>query len=110
MFLDFSTLNWWLLSLIEGHKIKSSFFFPCMIQFFCWFWKLFLHCIFVPLTEYQWHCNAFQGKKVKCSTSQVKHRLFIGNIPRNWAEDDLKRTVTSIGPGIIKVELLKVSA
>ncbi|CAL9203914.1 unnamed protein product [Musa hybrid cultivar] len=49
----------------------------------------------------------FKGKKVKCSTSQVKHRLFIGNIPRNWAEDDLKRTVTSIGPGIIKVELLK---
>ncbi|THU44682.1 hypothetical protein C4D60_Mb02t09930 [Musa balbisiana] len=52
----------------------------------------------------------FKGKKVKCSTSQVKHRLFIGNIPRNWAEDDLKRTVTSIGPGIIKVELLKVKA
>ncbi|RRT63223.1 hypothetical protein B296_00011597 [Ensete ventricosum] len=61
----------------------------------------------VTEVKYQWHCNAFQGKKVKCSTSQVKHRLFIGNIPRNWAEDDLKRTVTSIGPGIIKVELLK---
>ncbi|WOK99167.1 heterogeneous nuclear ribonucleoprotein R [Canna indica] len=49
----------------------------------------------------------FKGKKVKCSTSQAKHRLFIGNIPRNWVEGDLKKIVTSIGPGVNKVELMK---
>lgn len=49
-----------------------------------------------------------QGKKVKCSASQAKHRLFIGNVPRNWGEADMKKAVTEIGPGVISVELLKV--
>jgi hypothetical protein len=50
----------------------------------------------------------FQGKKIKCSTSQAKHRLFIGNVPRNWGEEDMKKAVTESGPGVISVELLKV--
>lgn len=54
------------------------------------------------------HAFDFQGKKIKCSTSQAKHKLFIGNIPRSWAEEDLKKTVTGIGPGVEVVELLKV--
>lgn len=41
------------------------------------------------------------------STSQVKNRLFIGNIPRNWVEDDLKKVVTKVGPGVNLVELKK---
>ncbi|XP_042390894.1 heterogeneous nuclear ribonucleoprotein Q-like isoform X1 [Zingiber officinale] len=49
----------------------------------------------------------FKGKKVKCSMSQAKHRLYVGNIPRNWTEDDLKRVVTTIGPGVNKVNLIK---
>lgn len=49
----------------------------------------------------------FQGKKIKCSTSQAKHKLFIGNIPKSWQEEDLKKTVTEIGPGVEVVELLK---
>ncbi|PQP92442.1 heterogeneous nuclear ribonucleoprotein R [Prunus yedoensis var. nudiflora] len=42
--------------------------------------------------------------------SQAKHRLFIGNVPRNWGEEDMKKAVTDIGPGVISVELLKVKA
>ncbi|KAG6487615.1 hypothetical protein ZIOFF_056205 [Zingiber officinale] len=49
----------------------------------------------------------FKGKKVKFSKSQAKHRLFIGNVPRNWMEDDLKKVVTTIGPGVNKVDLIK---
>ncbi|XP_057960853.1 heterogeneous nuclear ribonucleoprotein Q [Malania oleifera] len=48
-----------------------------------------------------------KGKKIKCSTSQAKHRLFIGNVPRNWGEEDMKKIVTEIGPGVNAVELLK---
>ncbi|THF96480.1 hypothetical protein TEA_017076 [Camellia sinensis var. sinensis] len=51
-----------------------------------------------------------QGKKIKCSTSQAKHKLFIGNVPRNWGEENMKKVVTKIGPGVIAVELLKVKA
>ncbi|KAJ0985529.1 hypothetical protein J5N97_003885 [Dioscorea zingiberensis] len=49
----------------------------------------------------------FKGKKIKCSTSQAKHRLFIGNVPRSWVEDDLKKVVKKIGPGVNKVDLMK---
>jgi len=49
-----------------------------------------------------------QGRKIKCSTSQAKNRLFIGNIPRSWGEKDLKKVVTDIGPGVTAVELVKV--
>ncbi|XP_041027915.1 heterogeneous nuclear ribonucleoprotein Q isoform X1 [Juglans microcarpa x Juglans regia] len=51
--------------------------------------------------------SELKGKKIKCSTSQAKHRLFIGNVPRNWDDEDLKKAVTDIGPGVISVELLK---
>ncbi|KAL5545827.1 hypothetical protein UlMin_005514 [Ulmus minor] len=51
--------------------------------------------------------SEFKGRKIKCSTSQAKHRLFIGNVPRNWGEDDMKKAVTNVGPGVISVELLK---
>lgn len=49
----------------------------------------------------------FKGKKVKCSTSQAKHRLFIGNVPRSWGEEDLRKVVTEVGPGVTAVELVK---
>ncbi|KAJ9695088.1 hypothetical protein PVL29_010539 [Vitis rotundifolia] len=48
-----------------------------------------------------------KGRKIKCSTSQVKHRLFISNVPRNWGEEDMKKVVTEIGPGVNLVELWK---
>ena len=50
-----------------------------------------------------------QGKKIKCSTSQAKHRLFLSNIPRSWGEEDLSKFVAEVGPGITNVQLVKVS-
>lgn len=49
----------------------------------------------------------FKGKKIKCSTSQAKHRLFIGNVPRDWVQDDLRKAVTNVGPGVVTVDLMK---
>lgn len=49
----------------------------------------------------------FKGKKIKCSTSQAKHRLFIGNVPRSWGDEDLRKVVTQIGPGVTGIELVK---
>ncbi|XP_021279000.1 heterogeneous nuclear ribonucleoprotein R-like [Herrania umbratica] len=49
----------------------------------------------------------FKGRKIKCSTSQSKHRLFIGNIPRSWGEEDLRKVVSEVGPGVTGLELVK---
>ncbi|XP_015581582.2 heterogeneous nuclear ribonucleoprotein Q [Ricinus communis] len=49
----------------------------------------------------------FKGRKIKCSTSQANHRLFLGNVPRDWEEKDMMQVVMKIGPGVISVELLK---
>ncbi|XP_022957931.1 heterogeneous nuclear ribonucleoprotein Q-like [Cucurbita moschata] len=49
----------------------------------------------------------FKGKKIKCSSSQAKHRLFMGNVPRSWGEEDLRKVVMDIGPGVTAVELVK---
>ncbi|KAH7541756.1 hypothetical protein FEM48_Zijuj02G0001500 [Ziziphus jujuba var. spinosa] len=38
---------------------------------------------------------------------KAKHRLFIGNVPRSWGEEDLKKVVTDVGPGVTGVELVK---
>lgn len=45
---------------------------------------------------------------MKCSTSQANHKLFIGNVPRNWGEENMKKAVKKTGPGVNLVELLKV--
>ncbi|CAH2064292.1 unnamed protein product [Thlaspi arvense] len=52
----------------------------------------------------------FKGKRIKCSTTQAKHRLFLGNVPRNWTETDIKKAANRIGPGVQNVELPKVKA
>ncbi|TVU50788.1 hypothetical protein EJB05_02178 [Eragrostis curvula] len=49
-----------------------------------------------------------KGKKIKVSSSQAKNKLFIGNVPRNWTQDDFKKAVEEVGPGVLKVDLLKV--
>ncbi|XP_024024788.1 heterogeneous nuclear ribonucleoprotein Q isoform X1 [Morus notabilis] len=51
--------------------------------------------------------SELKGRKIKCSTSQAKHRLFIGNVPRNWDEEDMKKALMDVGPGVVSVELLK---
>ncbi|KDP34291.1 hypothetical protein JCGZ_12820 [Jatropha curcas] len=49
----------------------------------------------------------FKGKKIKCSTSQAKNRLFLGNVPRSWKEEDLTKVVMEVGPGVTAVQLVK---
>ncbi|KAE8720806.1 hypothetical protein F3Y22_tig00018093pilonHSYRG00018 [Hibiscus syriacus] len=49
----------------------------------------------------------FKGKKIRCSNSQSKHRLFIGNIPRSWGEEYLRNVVSKVGPGVTGLELVK---
>ncbi|KAF7804286.1 heterogeneous nuclear ribonucleoprotein Q [Senna tora] len=49
----------------------------------------------------------FQGNEIKCSTSLLEHRLFIGNVPRNWTEQNLRKAVTEIGPGVNSIKLFK---
>ncbi|TKV99169.1 hypothetical protein SEVIR_8G025900v4 [Setaria viridis] len=48
-----------------------------------------------------------KGKKIKVSSSQAKNRLFIGNIPQDWTQDDFKNAVEEVGPGVLKVNLPK---
>ncbi|KAI3519912.1 hypothetical protein L1887_09132 [Cichorium endivia] len=48
-----------------------------------------------------------KGKRVRCSTSQAKHKLFIGNVPKSWTLEDMEKVVRKVGPGINSVELLK---
>ncbi|CAL5098395.1 unnamed protein product [Urochloa decumbens] len=48
-----------------------------------------------------------KGKKVRVSSSQAKNRLFIGNVPQDWTEDDFKNAVEEVGPGVLKVNLPK---
>lgn len=49
-----------------------------------------------------------QGKTIRCSLSETKNRLFIGNIPKNWTEDEFRKVVEEVGPGVENIELIKV--
>lgn len=49
-----------------------------------------------------------QGRKLRFSQSQSKHRLFVGNIPKTWEKEELEKVLGEQGPGIQSVELLKV--
>ncbi|KAJ1394513.1 RNA-binding domain superfamily [Sesbania bispinosa] len=51
--------------------------------------------------------SEFKGKRIKCSTSQANNRLFIGNVPKSWTVEDMKKVVAEVGPGVLSVELLK---
>ncbi|CAN6330453.1 unnamed protein product [Urochloa humidicola] len=48
-----------------------------------------------------------KGKKIRVSSSQAKNKLFVGNVPRDWTEDDFKNAVEDVGPGVLKVNLPK---
>ncbi|KAI0500755.1 hypothetical protein KFK09_018971 [Dendrobium nobile] len=49
----------------------------------------------------------FKGRTLRCSLSQVKHRLFIGNVPKSLAEEELKRILEETGPGVENIECFK---
>lgn len=61
-----------------------------------------LHCIVLIFFF------SVQGKTIRCSLSETKNRLFIGNIPKNWTEDEFRKVVEEVGPGVENIELIKV--
>uniref|UniRef100_A0A0E0MJE7 RRM domain-containing protein n=1 Tax=Oryza punctata TaxID=4537 RepID=A0A0E0MJE7_ORYPU len=48
-----------------------------------------------------------KGKRIRVSSSQAKNKLFIGNVPHNWTEDDFRKAVEEVGPGVLKADLMK---
>ncbi|MQL86692.1 hypothetical protein Taro_019225 [Colocasia esculenta] len=56
------------------------------------------------------HDKVFKGKNLRCSLSQVKHRLFIGNVPKSMTEEDIRKILEESGPGVENIEFLKVKA
>lgn len=50
-----------------------------------------------------------QGKTIRCSLSETKNRLFIGNIPKSWTEDEFRKVIEDVGPGVENIELIKVT-
>ncbi|KAB1219732.1 Heterogeneous nuclear ribonucleoprotein Q [Morella rubra] len=53
------------------------------------------------------HNKDFKGKNLRCSLSETKHRLFIGNVPKSWTEDEFRKVIEEVGPGIENIELIK---
>ncbi|XP_024932064.1 heterogeneous nuclear ribonucleoprotein Q [Ziziphus jujuba] len=53
------------------------------------------------------HSKEFKGKTLRCSLSETKHRLFIGNVPKTWTEDDFRKVIEEVGPGVENIELIK---
>ncbi|KAK2419435.1 heterogeneous nuclear ribonucleoprotein Q [Trifolium repens] len=53
------------------------------------------------------HNKEFKGKTLRCSLSETKHRLFIGNIPKTWTEDEFRKAVEGVGPGVEGIDLIK---
>ncbi|XP_047947335.1 heterogeneous nuclear ribonucleoprotein Q-like isoform X2 [Salvia hispanica] len=53
------------------------------------------------------HSKEFKGRTLRCSFSETKYRLFIGNVPKGWSEDDFKKLIESTGPGAETIELIK---
>ncbi|KAL6575599.1 nuclear ribonucleoprotein Q [Orobanche hederae] len=53
------------------------------------------------------HNKEFKGRTLRCSLSETKYRLFIGNIPKGWTEDDFRKIVDTTGPGAETIELIK---
>ncbi|OMP08675.1 hypothetical protein COLO4_06212 [Corchorus olitorius] len=53
------------------------------------------------------HSKEFRGKTIRCSLSESKNRLFIGNVPKTWTEDEFKNVIEGVGPGVENVELIK---
>ncbi|KAJ6839035.1 heterogeneous nuclear ribonucleoprotein R [Iris pallida] len=49
----------------------------------------------------------FRGKTLRCSLSQTKHRLFIGNVPKSLTEEELRKILEESGPGVENIECFK---
>ncbi|KAF9669124.1 hypothetical protein SADUNF_Sadunf14G0075400 [Salix dunnii] len=53
------------------------------------------------------HSKDYKGKTLRCSISETKNRLFIGNVPKNLMEDEFRKIIEEVGPGVEVIELIK---
>ncbi|KAJ6873098.1 hypothetical protein NC651_032068 [Populus alba x Populus x berolinensis] len=53
------------------------------------------------------HSKDYKGKTLRCSISETKNRLFIGNVPKNLTEDEFRKIIEEVGPGVEVIELIK---
>ncbi|CAH9106131.1 unnamed protein product [Cuscuta epithymum] len=53
------------------------------------------------------HNKEFKGRKLRCSLSETKYRLFIGNVPKSWSDEEFKNIIDETGPGAENIELIK---
>ncbi|KAK7282977.1 hypothetical protein RIF29_12138 [Crotalaria pallida] len=51
----------------------------------------------------------YEDKSLRCSFPERKHILFIGNVPKTWTTDMLRKVLEDIGPGVGYIQLLKES-
>ncbi|CAK7348642.1 unnamed protein product [Dovyalis caffra] len=54
------------------------------------------------------HSKDYKGKTLRCSISETKNRLFIGNVPKNLMEDEFRKVIEEVGPGVEVIELIKL--
>lgn len=53
------------------------------------------------------HDKEFKGRTLRCSLSQTKYRLFIGNIPKSLTDEEVTKILEDTGPGVENVECFK---
>ncbi|KAK3038768.1 hypothetical protein RJ639_027355 [Escallonia herrerae] len=53
------------------------------------------------------HNTDFKGRTLRCSLSETKYRLFIGNVPKIWTDDEFRKVIDETGPGAENIELIK---
>ncbi|XP_020114759.1 heterogeneous nuclear ribonucleoprotein Q isoform X2 [Ananas comosus] len=53
------------------------------------------------------HDKEFKGRTLRCSSSQAKHRLFVGNVPKGLTEEELRKMLEENAPGVENVEIFK---
>ncbi|CAN6163369.1 unnamed protein product [Urochloa humidicola] len=46
------------------------------------------------------------GRTLRCSLSQAKHMLFVGNVPKGLSEE-LRNIIKAKGPGVVNIEMFK---
>lgn len=88
---------------IEELHSKEFKVIMVLVEFF-----LVAFCRLFQLGGYLYYIPLLQGKTLRCSLSETKHRLFIGNVPKTWTEDDFRKVIEEVGPGVENIELIKV--
>ncbi|KAI8001287.1 Heterogeneous nuclear ribonucleoprotein Q [Camellia lanceoleosa] len=53
------------------------------------------------------HNEGFKGRTLRCSLSEAKHRLFIGNVLKTWIDGEFRKVIEVTGPEAKNIELIK---